>query len=51
MALSDDNRMGDDSVIECVNNQGEVEAFTSYNEGHEGASRYNVVRFLKKTFT
>lgn len=29
MALSDDDRMGRDSTIECVNNRGQVEHFTS----------------------
>lgn len=29
MALSDDARMGQDSAIECVNNNGQVQAFTS----------------------
>ena len=29
MALSEDAKMGDDSAIECVYNNGEVQAFTS----------------------
>lgn len=30
-ALSDDNLMGNDSVIECVANQGRIEAYASWN--------------------
>lgn len=47
MALSDDEKMGDDSAIECVNENGIVKAFASYTTAipnNYGARRSEVVR-------
>lgn len=33
-------------MIECVNNAGNVAAFTSYTDGRTGSFRENIVRFL-----
>jgi hypothetical protein len=47
LGLSDDTLMGDDSVIECVYENGVVTAYTSLTsrgEGNYGANRTRVVR-------
>lgn len=46
VALSMDDKMGDDSVMECVPEQGTVKAYTSWTSGmpNYGASRDQVVR-------
>lgn len=46
VALSMDDKMGDDSVMECVPEQGTVKAYTSWTSGmpNYGASREQVVR-------
>lgn len=46
LGLSDDNKMGKDSVIECVNEAGSIKAYASWTEvalGKFDAPR-NVVR-------
>lgn len=45
LGLSDDDKMGDDAVIECVPEQGTVRAFTSWTSGppNYGADRQVVV--------
>lgn len=46
LALSADEHMGDDSVIECVYENGVVTAYTSLTtrgEGNNGANRARVV--------
>lgn len=50
IGLSDDNKMGKDSVIECVNEAGSIKAYASWTEvalGKFDAPR-NVVRILKR---
>lgn len=47
--MSDDNKMGKDSVIECVNEAGSIKAYASWTEvalGKFDAPR-NVVRIIK----
>ena len=49
MALSVDKKMGDDSAIECVKENGIVKAYTSYTRAmpnNYGARRSEVVRKL-----
>lgn len=36
MSLSNDDRMGDDSVIECVNENGEVKVYSSWTQINDG---------------
>lgn len=43
MALSDDRHMGSDSVIECTNENGIINAYTSWTEGTSGSPRTNIV--------
>lgn len=52
IGLSDDNKMGKDSVIECVNEAGSIKAYASWTEvalGKFDAPR-NVVRIKKNMF-
>jgi hypothetical protein len=59
LGLSEDTSMGDDSVIECVYENGVVTAYTSLTrrgEGNYGSDRFRVVRkmisfFLSTTTT
>lgn len=49
LALSDDAYMGDDSAMECVNENGVVKAYTSFTRaipGNYGARRSEIVRKL-----
>lgn len=53
MALSDDDRMGSDSVIECVNENNNIQTFTSYThigitEEDFRSSRADVVRIISR---
>lgn len=43
LGLSRDNRMGEDSVMECVNEEGTAKAYTSYNNRRDN-TREGVVR-------
>lgn len=45
VALSDDNQMGDDSVMECVPENGQIRAYTSYTTPRPnlGVTRQGIV--------
>lgn len=48
MGFSEDTKMGDDSVIECVYENDAVTAYTSFTTqgtGNYGANRTRVVKF------
>lgn len=49
IGLSDDNKMGKDSVIECVNEAGSIKAYASWTEAALGKfdAPRNVVRIYK----
>lgn len=47
LGLSDDDKMGKDSVVECVNESGSVKAYTSWtvvSNGKFDAPRTGIVR-------
>lgn len=50
LGLSDDNQMGDDLVIECVPQNGQVNMYSSLTSGKNtgyGVTRLGVVGFLE----
>lgn len=49
LALSVDNKMGDDSAVECVNESGDIKAYTSMTRAipeNYGARRSDIVSFI-----
>jgi hypothetical protein len=53
LALSEDNLMGNDSAIECVNENGIVKAYTSFTRAipnNYGARRSDIVSFISMKF-
>lgn len=52
VALSDDDKMGDDSVMECVPEAGQIRAYTSWTlpRPNLGVTREGVVSWTKIDF-
>jgi hypothetical protein len=54
VGLSQDANMGDDSVVECVNENGRISAYTSWTNGRSESSReginQNIIRLLRTSY-
>lgn len=55
VGLSRDRSMGDDSVVECVYEDGAINAYTSWTNGKTGSFRtglnHNIVRLIRSNYT
>lgn len=46
VGLSQDDKMGDDSVVECVYENGRINAYTSWTNGKTESTREGVVSLI-----